>query len=139
VVNLASPFGAGGPVPYLLFFTASWSGCCGSPRPNDFALTPFGLMSFPTQSLLGVWSGGGGGEMPGVIRGAPLISSVPGIAPILGPPTGPLPLGAAILGVPGLPPGLAITIQGIILDPMAPGLVSTTNTAAIAVAPCACI
>ena len=131
------------PAHYIVFGTFGQpilGTACGSPQAADASLwgPPLGLLglgAFPVTSPFGPWNGGGGA------LGLAIISSVPGLALITGPlaggaiaPCG----GTTLVGVPGLPAGLSVTLQAAILDNLAPPLfVSLSNTVTLAIG-CPC-
>jgi len=143
VIQMAAP--AGGPpathyVLYATFGQPLTGATCGSAEAGDFTLWGppvgvFGLGASGASGVLGAWTGGGSGT------GFALMSSIPGVALLPGPPAvGAPPCGATILTLPGvLPSGFSFTLQAVVVDLAAAGLpLRVSNAADVAIGTCAC-
>jgi hypothetical protein len=144
-VNLQMHAPAGGPNPthYILYAglgEPQHGSGCGSPQAHDFAvwgggIAPFGLGSFPVTSVLGNWTGGN------AVPGFALVSSIPGVALLLGPPaSGAACPGTTVFSIPGvLPDGFSFTAQAVAVDFGVIGTpVSVSNAVTVAVGSCGC-
>jgi hypothetical protein len=132
-ISLAATTAGPSPADYLLFGSfgqPAVTTACGSPQAMDSAFWgppfgPIGMGALPVSSMLASWTGGG--TTPGI----PLVSSVPGLALLTAPQaSGTIGCnGVTIAAVPGLPPGISVTLQAVIIDISAIPLPATLSNA----------